>query len=71
MELQSSLHETVLEPALSKCVHWMGNRTPVESPHTPKQPEVAAAVGGMLDLFTKYGWAEAASLTFILDEAFR
>lgn len=36
-----------------------------------KQPEVATAVSGMLNLFTKYGWPEAVTLTFKLDDAFR
>jgi len=36
-----------------------------------KQPEVATAVSGMLNLFTRYGWPEAVTLTFKLDDAFR
>jgi hypothetical protein len=36
-----------------------------------KKPEVASAVAGLLDLFTKHGWSEAVLLTFRLEDAFR
>jgi hypothetical protein len=36
-----------------------------------KQPTVASAVAGMLNLFTKHAWSEAVTLTFRLEEAFR
>jgi hypothetical protein len=36
-----------------------------------KQPSVASAVAGMLNLFTKHAWSEAVTLTFRLEDAFR
>jgi hypothetical protein len=36
-----------------------------------KQPSVAIAVAGMLNLFTKHAWSEAVTFTFRLEDAFR
>lgn len=36
-----------------------------------KQPKVATAVAGLLNLFTEHAWSEAVTLTFRLEEAFR
>jgi hypothetical protein len=36
-----------------------------------KQPRVATAVAGLLNLFTEHAWSEAVTLTFRLEEAFR